>query len=111
MYAGKESVLSINKAHTEVKHGGLLVSSEHQLDYPWSCVFALPATQVVSVGGVKNTQDSWSVPKQSRSPHSEARGGSEPCLSFSLQQNAAREHPSLHGVHDKGQPGDCDPVV
>ena len=26
-------------------------------------------------------------------------------------QNTACEHPALHGVHDKGQPGDCDPIV
>lgn len=100
----------LNKASSAVKHGGL-VSSEHQLDYPWSWGFALLATQVVSAGGVKNTQDSLSVGKRSRSLYSEAREGSEPFLAFSLQQNTAREHPALHGVHDEGQPGDCDPVV
>lgn len=42
----------LNKASSAVKHGGL-VSSEHQLDYPWSWGFALPATQLVSA---KNTQ-------------------------------------------------------
>lgn len=91
----------LNKASSAVKHGGL-VSSEHQLDYPWSWGFALLATQVVSAGGVKNTQDSLSVGKQSRSLYSEAREGSEPFLAFSLQQNTAREHPALHGVHDEG---------
>lgn len=32
-------------------------------------------------------------------------------LFLPLQQNPAREHPALHGVHDEGQPGDSDPVV